>query len=92
MSSQDGAQAFVRIQDISSLTEVAPTHAPVLDILSFAWLNSMTVTPDPSLLARQIDATIQSLVSSFTGTDAVTLLEFLGYFLGSADPSVHIYP
>jgi hypothetical protein len=88
VSSQAGAQAFIKITDISSLTEIAPTHAAVLDILSFAWLNSMTVVEDPSALATQIDVTIQSLVSSFTGTDAVTLLEFLGYFLRNANPSV----
>ncbi|KAJ4313505.1 hypothetical protein N0V84_009382 [Fusarium piperis] len=88
VSSQAGAQAFIKIADISSLTEIAPTHAAVLDILSFAWLNSMTVVQDPSALATQIDAAIQSLVSSFTGTDAVTLLEFLGYFLRNANHSI----
>ncbi|KAL2680809.1 hypothetical protein Neosp_008412 [[Neocosmospora] mangrovei] len=88
VSSQAGAQAFIKIADISSLTEIAPTHAAVLDILSFAWLNSMTVVEDPSALTTKIDATIQSLVSSFTGTDAVTLLEFLGYFLRNANPSI----
>lgn len=88
VSSQAGAQAFIKITDISSLTEIAPTHAAVLDILSFAWLNSMTVVEDPSALATKIDTTIQSLVSSFTGTDAVTLLEFLGYFLRNANPTV----
>ncbi|KAI8715547.1 hypothetical protein NCS52_01062700 [Fusarium sp. LHS14.1] len=88
VSSQAGAQAFIKIADISSLTEIAPTHAAVLDILSFAWLNSMTVVEDPSALTTKVDATIQSLVSSFTGTDAVTLLEFLGYFLRNANPSI----
>ncbi|RSM04679.1 hypothetical protein CEP52_006652 [Fusarium oligoseptatum] len=88
VSSQAGAQAFIKIADISSLTEIAPTHAAVLDILSFAWLNSMTVVEDSGALATKVDATIQSLVSSFTGTDAVTLLEFLGYFLRNANPSI----
>ncbi|KAK7424974.1 hypothetical protein QQZ08_008370 [Neonectria magnoliae] len=85
VSSQDGARAFVKVDDISPLTEIAPAHAPVLDILSFAWLNAMTVVEDPAALASQVDVTIQSLVSSFTGTDAVTLLEFLGYFLRNAN-------
>ncbi|KAJ4162509.1 hypothetical protein NW754_013937 [Fusarium falciforme] len=88
VSSQAGAQAFIKISDISSLTEIAPTHAAVLDILSFAWLNSMTMVEDPSVLATKIDAAIQSLVSSFTGTDAVTLLEFIGYFLRNANPTI----
>lgn len=76
------------MEDFSSLTEIAPSHAQVLDIFYFAWLNSMTTIEDPSTLVRQIDDTIQSLVSSFTGTDAVTLLEFLGYFLRHANSSV----
>ncbi|KAF5661580.1 hypothetical protein FHETE_8375 [Fusarium heterosporum] len=88
VSSQRGAQEFVKVQDFSSLTEIAPSHAQVLDILCFAWLNSMTSVEDPAALARQVDGTIQSLVSSFTGTDAVTLLEFLGYFLRHADSTI----
>ncbi|KAF5579534.1 hypothetical protein FPCIR_11068 [Fusarium pseudocircinatum] len=87
-SSQQGAQEFIKVEDFSSLTEIAPSHAQVLDIFCFAWLNSMTNTEDPLTLARQIDDTIQSLVSSFTGTDAVTLLEFLGYFLRRANSSI----
>ncbi|KAG8668831.1 hypothetical protein FPOAC2_08135 [Fusarium poae] len=85
VSSQQGAQAFVKIEDFSSLTEIAPNHAQVLDILCFAWLNSMTGVQDHTALAKQVDNTLQSLVSSFTGTDAVTLLEFLGYFLRHAN-------
>ncbi|KAF4967802.1 hypothetical protein FSARC_4694 [Fusarium sarcochroum] len=85
VSSQDGAKAFVKVEDFSSLAEIAPSHAQVLDIFCFAWLNSMTSVEDHTALANQVDATIQSLVSSFTGTDAVTLLEFLGYFLRHAN-------
>ncbi|KAJ4264801.1 hypothetical protein NW762_005044 [Fusarium torreyae] len=85
VSSQDGAKAFVKVEDFSSLTEIAPSHAQVLDIFCFAWLNSTTNVEDPTTLVSQVDATIQSLVSSFTGTDAVTLLEFLGYFLRHAN-------
>ncbi|KAF4997715.1 hypothetical protein FGRMN_3660 [Fusarium graminum] len=88
VSSQRGAQEFVKLQDFSSLTEIAPSHAQVLDILCFAWINSMTSVEDPAALVRQVDGTIQSLVSSFTGTDAVTLLEFLGYFLRHADSTI----
>ncbi|KAF4343629.1 duf1941 family [Fusarium beomiforme] len=88
VSSQQGAQEFIKVDDFSSLTEIAPSHAQVLDIFCFAWLNATTAAEDPSTLARQIDDTIQSLVSSFTGTDAVTLLEFLGYFLRHANSSV----
>ncbi|KAH6969764.1 Neurochondrin-domain-containing protein [Fusarium avenaceum] len=85
VSSQQGAQEFVKVEDFSSLTEIAPSHAQVLDVLCFAWLNSMTDVEDPTVLSKQVDDTIKNLVSSFTGTDAVTLLEFLGYFLRHAN-------
>ncbi|KAH7144039.1 Neurochondrin-domain-containing protein [Dactylonectria macrodidyma] len=88
VSSPDGAMAFVKLDDVSTLTEIAPTYAPILDILSFAWLNAMTVVDSPFGLSSQVDAAIQSLVASFTGTDAVTLLEFLGYFLRHANPII----
>ena len=87
-SSQEGAKAFVSIEDITPLTEVASKYASVLDILTFAWLNAMTAVENSSVLARQVDVAIQSLVSIFRGTDAVTLLEFLGYFLRNADSKV----
>lgn len=88
VSSQAGAIALVKVDDLSSLTEMAASHASVLDILSFAWLSAMTATEDLSALATQVDSNMQSLVSSFTGTDAVTLLEFLGYFLRNANSTV----
>lgn len=88
VSSENGAKALVKVEDLSSLTEIAPTHSAVLDIFSFAWLNAMTVTEDVSSLMTQVDSTIEGLVSSFTGTDGVTLLEFLGYFLRHADTRV----
>lgn len=92
VSSQEGAKVFISIEDITPLTEIASKHAPVLDILTFAWLNAMIVAEDMSALAQQVDATIQILVSIFKGTDAVTLLEFLGYFLRNADFKVRVTP
>ena len=91
VSSPAGAQIFSGVDDLSPLTEIAPTHAIVLDILYLSWLNAMTVTKDKSGLAAQIDKVIQSLVSSFTSTDAVTLLEFLGKFLRQADATVSFW-
>lgn len=79
---------MVKVDDLSPLTEIAPSHAIVLDILCYAWLNSMTVVEDKLALASLVDETIQTLVSSFTSTDAVTLLEFLGTFLRQADSAV----
>lgn len=87
-SSPEGAHALVEIDDLSPLTEIAPTHSIVLDIISFAWLNSMTAVDDAEAFTSQVDETIQSLASSFTSTDAVTFLEFLGSFLRQANPQV----
>lgn len=76
------------LEDISPLTEVAPSHPEALQILSFAWLHAQNATQDHAALRGKIDNTIQQLVSSFKGTDGVTLLEFLGSFLHHADPEV----
>ncbi|TDZ27137.1 hypothetical protein C8035_v011935 [Colletotrichum spinosum] len=46
----------------------------------------MDTTQDKKVLQTKTDATIQSLVAAFTGTDGVTLLEFLGKFLRNSDP------
>lgn len=39
-------------------------------------------------LRLKIDETIKALVSSFTGTDTVTLLQFLANLLRNLDPEV----
>lgn len=88
VSCQEGAMALVRIDDLSSITEIAPSHAIAMDILLHAWLNSMVVVDDTSYLADHIDRNVQSLVASFRGTDAVTLLEFLGQLLRQASSEV----
>ncbi|SPO01059.1 uncharacterized protein DNG_03806 [Cephalotrichum gorgonifer] len=84
----EGAREFMEIEDISPLTEVAPTHPEALQVLSFAWLHAQNTSQDSAALRNKIDNTIQQLVSSFKGTDGVTLLEFLGSFLYHADPEV----
>lgn len=88
VSSPEGAIIFTSIDDITPLTEIAPRHPEALQVLSLAWLNSMDLPESKPLLRSKIDATVQQLVSSFKGTDAVTLLTFLGTFLRSADPEV----
>lgn len=84
----EGARAFMNIEDISPLVEVAPAQPDALRVLSFAWLHAQNTSQDPAALRTKIDKTIQQLVSSFKGTDGVTLLEFLGSFLHHADPEV----
>lgn len=79
---------LVRIDDLSSITEIAPSHAIAMDILLHAWLNAMVVVDDTSYLTNHIDRNVQSLVASFRGTDAVTFLEFLGQLLRQASSDV----
>jgi hypothetical protein len=91
VSYEEGAREFSNLEDTSALTEIAPRHKIVLDIYAFAWLNSMTLCENKDAFRSKVDKTIQSLVVSFTATDGVTLLEFLGFFLRNADPQVR-YP
>ncbi|PHH74635.1 hypothetical protein CDD82_4841 [Ophiocordyceps australis] len=88
VSNSNGARALVQIDDVSPLTELAPSHALVFTIVSFAWLNVMASQQNMAPLASKLDSTLQGLVSSFMGTDAVTLLGFLASFLRQADASM----
>lgn len=88
VSSRQGAMALVEMEDLSSITEIAPSHAIAMDILRHAWLNAMVVVDDTAYLVGRIDGNIQSLVSSFRGTDAVTFLEFLGLLLRQVSSEV----
>ncbi|KAF6838101.1 DUF1941 family protein [Colletotrichum plurivorum] len=81
----EGAEVFNQIEDVSPLVEIAPSNSTALEVFSFAWINCMDTAKDRTVLQNKIDGTIQSLVSSFTGTDGVTLLEFLGKFLRNSD-------
>jgi hypothetical protein len=93
VSHPDGAAVFTAIDDLSPLTEIAPSQPLVLDTLLHAWVNAMTATPDKAKLRSKIDSTISSLVSSFKGTDAVTLLSFLATLLPRLEPEVsHPFP
>ena len=86
VSSQAGASVFVSLEDISPLTEIAPSHAAAMDILSFAWLNTMNNQDSQVALRTQIDTAVQNLASSFRSTDATTFLSFLGSFFRQAAP------
>ncbi|PKS10315.1 hypothetical protein jhhlp_002066 [Lomentospora prolificans] len=85
-----GAKEFMALDDISPLVEAAPAHPEALQTLSFAWLNTLSAPTRQNLVIDKIDKSILQLVSSFKGTDAVTLLEFLGSYLHYADPDVSI--
>ncbi|KAM0334138.1 hypothetical protein ACHAQA_001158 [Verticillium albo-atrum] len=82
----EGAQAFVGVSDISPLVEIAPSQPLALDVFDLAWINCMAGDTDKSSLRPVIDQSIKGLVSSFKGTDGVTLLRFLGNFLRRSHP------
>ncbi|KAK3902658.1 Neurochondrin-domain-containing protein [Staphylotrichum tortipilum] len=84
----EGARAFTEIQDLSPLTEIAPSQPLALDTLLHAWLTAATSSTDKSSLTSKIDSAVGSLVSSFKGTDAVTLLAFLASLLPRLDSEV----
>jgi hypothetical protein len=91
VSSQAGASIFIAIEDISPLTEIAPSHESAMNVLSLAWLSAMAVPEQQSLLRTQIDVALQSLASSFRNTDATTFLCFVGDFFRQASANVRLH-
>ena len=91
VSQPSGASALIGLDDLSPLTEIAPSRPIVLDIFSHAcaWLQGQSTDTDekPKLQAK-VDKTIQGLVLSFKGTDGITLLAFLSDLLRRLDPEV----
>ncbi|KAH6654752.1 DUF1941 family protein [Truncatella angustata] len=85
-SSHDGSTAFLEILDWSSLTEISPKQPMALTVLAWAWTNG-SAPGDASALATRIDQAIAALCASYKGTDAVTLLDFLGKLLSRIDPN-----
>ncbi|CAI6082308.1 unnamed protein product [Clonostachys chloroleuca] len=83
-----GAKTIIEVEDLSPLTEAAPSNPLVLDIILYAFLNTMSTPEGKQTLVSRVNDTIQSLVSSFKGTDSVTLLEFLGGLLRQVDSSI----
>ncbi|KAJ4292248.1 hypothetical protein N0V88_005879 [Collariella sp. IMI 366227] len=88
VSQPNGAQVFTAVEDISPLTEIASTQPLALDTLLYAWLYALSGATDKSGLRFKIDSTISSLVSSFKGTDGVTLLAFLAQLLPRLEPEI----
>lgn len=83
---------FISIEDLSPLTEIAPSQPLALDTLLHGWLNAMTRVENKSSYRLDIGRTIGNLVSSFKGTDAVTLLAFLANLLPRLEPEVSSHP
>lgn len=84
----EGARVFVTIEDITAVTEIAPTQPLALEVLLHAWLNATTGVVNKKGLTESISKNINNVVASFKGTDAVTLLDFLANLLPRLDPEV----
>ncbi|KAL2271797.1 hypothetical protein VTJ83DRAFT_1168 [Remersonia thermophila] len=88
VSLPEGARVFVDVQDLSPLTEMAPSQRLALDTLLHAWLGAAATDMDRAGLRSKVDSTISSLAASFTGTDAVTLLAFLADLIPRLEPEI----
>jgi hypothetical protein len=94
----DGAARFVRLEldDWTPLAEIAPEYPHVLTIFTWAWERGLSALGDANLkkdIKTKVDKGIQSLVSSFIGTDATSLLEFVSHVLRNLDADVsHFSP
>lgn len=90
ISVPDGARIFANLEvdDWTSLIEIAPEHSHVLTIFIWAWERGTIGLEDEKekgLMRAKIDNGIQSFVSSFIGTDATSLLEFVSHILRNLD-------
>lgn len=78
VSQTEGAVEFLKVEDLSPLTEIAPDTSLVLDIFDLAWANASTVTDEVPIVKASINNVIPALLLVFKGTDAVTLLSAIG--------------
>lgn len=80
--------ALLALEDLSPLVEIAPSQPLVLEVFLFAYVHAAMSSEDKSSLRSKLNKTISSLVASFKGTDAVTLLTFLDQLLRRVDLEV----
>ncbi|KAG8161674.1 hypothetical protein KVR01_008661 [Diaporthe batatas] len=86
VSRPEGAKEFVSVDDVSALIEIAPSQPLALNIFLYAYAQSAAFVEDAASMQSKLDNIIQSLVASFKGTDAVTLLAFLAELLRRLSP------
>ncbi|KAI1074459.1 DUF1941-domain-containing protein [Whalleya microplaca] len=85
-----GAKVFadLEVDDWTPLVEIAPENSHVLTIFIWAWEKGTSDLKDQTTkdeMRDKIDKAIQSFVSSFIGTDATSLLEFISHVLRNLD-------
>ncbi|KAI1393829.1 DUF1941-domain-containing protein [Hypoxylon trugodes] len=93
VSIPDGAKSFANLdaEDWTSSIEIAPEHPHVLTIFIWAWERGTAGLEDErsrEAMRTKIDSGIQSFVSSFIGTDATSLLEFISHILRNLNESL----
>lgn len=92
VSSPAGARAFAALdfEEWTPLMEMAPEQPLVLTIFIWAWekgTQGLETQQERDAMRQKIDDGVQSLVSSFVGTDATSLLDFMSH-LGNLDAQV----
>ncbi|KAH9900650.1 DUF1941-domain-containing protein [Xylariomycetidae sp. FL2044] len=90
VSTSEGAHIFAHLDadDWTPLIEIAPEYAHVLTIFIWSWEKGtagLDTQESKGLMRGKIDKAIQSFVSSFIGTDATSLLEFVAHVLRNLD-------
>jgi hypothetical protein len=90
VSQPEGSLELLRVEDLSPLTEIAPQHSSVLDILSFTWTNASAIGNDVTGVQQSIDRHMPKLLVTFKGTDAVTLISFFGNLIPKLTPEVSV--
>ena len=81
VSQPEGALELLSVEDLSPLTEIATQDARVLDILAFTWANASAISSEVGSVRLSIDKIMPMLLNVFRGTDAVTLISFVGDLL-----------
>ncbi|APA15219.1 hypothetical protein sscle_14g099890 [Sclerotinia sclerotiorum 1980 UF-70] len=81
VSQAEGSLELLKVEDLSSLTEIAPQYPLVLDIFNYTWANGSTINTEVQAVHESINRVIPNLLVVFKGTDAVTFLTFTASFI-----------
>ncbi|KAI2630645.1 DUF1941-domain-containing protein [Hypoxylon sp. NC1633] len=89
----EGAQCLAKLEldDWTPLIEIAPEQSHILTIFIWAWEKGTAGPEDEQskeAMRAKIDKGIQAFVSSFIGTDATSLLEFISHILRNLNESL----
>ncbi len=87
-SEPEGALEILNLKDVSPLIEIASEYSMVLEVVGFAWIN-LSVEPERQDVVREsMNKILPKLILTFKGTDAVTLIEFVGSLLQRLNSTV----